>query len=151
MLANAYSGASPSVNTLNTFHGATGAAILGGFLGAFAIFYMFVIAVFIITIISMWKIFEKAGKPGWAAIIPIYNIIIMLEITKKPVWWIILLFIPFLNIIFGIVIAYNLAKVFGKGAGFTIGLILLPFIFYPILAFGESKYSVPTAPTPAVA
>lgn len=89
----------------------------------------------------MWVIFTKAGKPGWAAIIPIYNIIVLLEIVGKPLWWIILVII--LPFIFGIWMLNLLSKSFGKGVGFTIGLIFLGFIFFPILAFGDAKYNGP--------
>ncbi len=112
----------------------TGIAIFGGTFFivwlAFVIFYIYV----------MWRIFEKAGQPGWAAIIPIYNIYILLKIAKKPGWWLILMFIPLINIIIGIIVAIDIAKNFGKDVGFGIGLILLGFIFWPILAFDNSTY-----------
>jgi len=97
----------------------------------------------LIVIISHWKIYSKAGKPGWAAIIPIYNVIVMLEIVGKPVWWIILLLIPGPNVIFMIWTINLLSKSFGRGEGFTIGLLFLPFIFYPVLAFGNYSYLGP--------
>ena len=103
-----------------------------------------VVLIYIIMIILMvasyWKIFQKAGKPGWAAIIPIYNIIVYLQVVRKPVWWIILLLIPIVNIIFLIIITHRLSVVFGHGAEFTLGILILPFIFLPIIAFGDSKY-----------
>ncbi len=91
-------------------------------------------------IICQWKIFEKAGKPGWAAIIPIYNVIVLLQVAGKPEWWIILLIVPVANIIVAIITIIALAEKFDQGAGFGIGMILLPIIFYPILAFGDAKY-----------
>lgn len=97
----------------------------------------------VIAIISYWKIFEKAGKPGWAAIIPIYNIIVMLEIIGKPIWWIFLFFIPCVNFVFLIWATNLLSKSFGQSEGFTVGLLLLGFIFYPILAFGNYQYLGP--------
>ena len=97
--------------------------------------------IFVLYIASMWVIFTKAGKPGWAAIIPIYNIIVLLEIVGKPLWWIILVII--LPFIFGIWMLNLLSKSFGKGVGFTLGLIFLGFIFFPILAFGDAKYNGP--------
>jgi hypothetical protein len=97
----------------------------------------------IIQIIGLWKIFTKAGKPGWAAIIPIYNIIVWLEIIGKPVWWFLLLLIPCVNIVFFIIIINQLSKSFGQGVGFTIGLIFLSFIFYPLLGFGDYTYLGP--------
>jgi len=98
------------------------------------------LAVAALMIVSMWKIFTKAGKPGWASIIPIYNFVVMLQIAQKPEWWIILMFIPFVNIIIAIIIAVAIAEKFGKTSGFAIGMILLPIIFYPILAFGDARY-----------
>ncbi|MEA2042760.1 MAG: DUF5684 domain-containing protein, partial [Bacteroidota bacterium] len=96
-------------------------------------------------IASLWKIFEKAGKPGWASIIPIYNLIVLLEIVGKPVWWFILYLIPIVNIIFLIWTINLLSKSFGKDEGFTIGLILLGVVFYPILGFGDAEYKGPAA------
>lgn len=95
----------------------------------------------LVMIVAMWKIFTKAGHPGWASIIPIYNLIILLQIVQRPIWWIILFFIPFVSLIIAIIIALDLAQSFGKGAGFGLGLIFLPIIFYPILGFGDAVYS----------
>lgn len=99
-----------------------------------------VIVVFVIMIASMWRIFTKAGKPGWASIVPIYNIIVMIDIVKMPVWTIILVFIPFVNAVFMLVVIYNLGKVFGKEMGFILGMIFLSPIFYPILAWSDAAY-----------
>jgi len=96
--------------------------------------------VIIISIISMWKLFVKANRPGWASIIPIYNTIVFIEIAKRPVWWIILLFIPIVNIVIGIMTTSDFVRAYGKGTGFVIGAILLPIVFLPILAFGDSQY-----------
>jgi hypothetical protein len=112
----------------------TNASLFGGIFG---IIYLLV---FVLLIVSIWKIFTKAGKPGWAAIIPIYNVIVMLEIVGRPIWWIILLFIPIANLVVAILLAVDLAKAFGKGIGTAIGLILLPIIFYPILGLGSATY-----------
>jgi hypothetical protein len=97
-------------------------------------------AVLLLSIIGMWKVFVKAGKPGWAAIIPIYNIIVILEIVGKPIWWFILLLIPLVGFIVYIIVLVELAKRFGKGVGFAIGLLILPFIFFPMLGFGDAQY-----------
>ena len=94
----------------------------------------------VLTVAGQWKIFTKAGQPGWAAIIPIYNIIVLLEVAKQPLWMIILYFIPIGNIIATIIVNIELANRFNKSGGFAAGLILLPFIFYPILGFGYSEY-----------
>jgi hypothetical protein len=116
--------------------------------GAFGgMFCCFVYAVLIVVIFaSLWKIFEKAGQPGWAGIIPIYNTFVLVQIVGKPVWWFIMLLIPCVNIVFSIMLAIELAKVFNKGAGFAVGLILLPIVFYPILAFGDAQYTRPPMP-----
>lgn len=97
----------------------------------------------VFMIIAMWKVYEKAGKPGWAAIIPIYNMIVLLEIVGKPKWWILLFLIPFVNYVF-IIWTYNmLSKSFGKDEAFTVGLVLLNIVFFPILAFGDAEYKGP--------
>ena len=98
------------------------------------------LGVVVLVIVSIWKIFEKAGKPGWAAIVPFYNIIVLLEIVKKPIWWIVLILIPLVNIVVAIIVYVELAKAFGKSAGFGIGMIFLSFIFLPMLAFGDDQY-----------
>ncbi len=103
------------------------------------------ILLIILIIVSLWKIFEKAGKPGWAAIVPIYNLIVLLEIVGKPLWWIVLFLIPVVNIVFLIWVTNLLSKSFGKTEGFTVGLILLGFVFYPMLAFGDATYQGPSA------
>ena len=105
------------------------------------VFILFLIVVVIVVIASFWVTFEKAGKPGWASIIPIYNIIVLLEIAEKPVWYILLLFIPFVGgLIFGFMAYLPLAEKFGKSQGFGVGLVFLPFVFFPILAFGDAAY-----------
>jgi hypothetical protein len=105
-----------------------------------AILY-FALIVFLIA--SMWTVFTKAGQPGWAAIIPIYNIITLLKIVGKPWWWLFLYIIPIAGIVF-LVWTYNmLSKSFGKTEGFTVGLVFLGIVFLPILAFGDAKYLGP--------
>lgn len=102
--------------------------------------------IIVLMIASMWKVYEKAGKPGWAAIVPIYNIIVLLEIVKKPTWWVLLFFIPLVNLVIAIIVYIELAKAFGKDTGFAIGLLLLGFIFFPILGFGDAKYQDASVP-----
>ncbi len=101
------------------------------------------LALMVILIAAQWKIFEKAGKPGWAVLIPIYNTIVLLEIVGKPWWWILLFLIPGVNLIFSIWMLNLLSKSFGKGVGFTIGLLFLSIVFLPILGFGEAEYIGP--------
>jgi hypothetical protein len=98
------------------------------------------LAVMVIVIAAMWKVFQKAGQPGWAAIIPIYNIIVLLKIAGKPIWWIILFLIPLVNIVIAFIVALGVAQKFGKGTGFALGLFFLSPIFYPILAWGDAQY-----------
>ena len=99
----------------------------------------------VLLIVATWKVFTKAGQPGWASIIPIYNLYIWCKIVGRPGWWILLMLIPFVNIIVGIILCIDMAKSFGKGAGFGIGLALLGVIFIPILGFGSAQYQGPSA------
>jgi Family of unknown function (DUF5684) len=99
----------------------------------------------LLLIVAMWKVFTKAGRPGWAAIIPIYNIYVWCKIVGRPGWWVILMLIPLVNIIIGIIVCIDLAKSFGKGVGFGIGIALLGIIFLPILGFGSAQYQGPSA------
>jgi hypothetical protein len=102
------------------------------------------VALLVLMIASMWTIFTKAGQPGWAAIIPIYNIVVFMEIIRKPWWWLFLWMIPYIGIIWTIWGWNLMVKSFGKEEGFTIGVIFLGFIFIPILAFGDSQYIGPS-------
>jgi len=105
---------------------------------------LFSLGLIVLMVVSAWKTYEKANQPGWACIIPIYSTIVMLEIIGKPWWWLLLLiFLPGLNIIWAIWMLNLLSKSFGKGTGFTLGLIFLPFIFYPILGLGDVEYQGP--------
>ncbi|OJV55883.1 MAG: hypothetical protein BGO31_17500 [Bacteroidetes bacterium 43-16] len=110
-------------------------------IGIAIIFYLGVI---FLMIASMWKIFEKAGEKGWKAIIPIYNLVVLLQIVGKPDWWIVfMLLVPIANIVFMIWTYNMLSKSFGKDEGFTVGLILLGIVFFPVLAFGDAEYQGP--------
>ncbi len=110
------------------------------------IIVVFLIA--IITIAGLWKTFVKAGKPGWAAIIPIYNLIILIQIAEKPMWWIAIFLVggiipiagPIATLVFAIMLHMAVGRKFGKSEGFGVGLALLGFVFYPILGFGDSAY-----------
>jgi hypothetical protein len=112
------------------------------------VFWIVMCAIFIIEIAAMWKVFEKAGQPGWAAIVPIYNLVVLLQIAQKPIWWILLYFIPIVSLIVAIIVLHNISVNFGKGVGFTLGLLFLSPIFFPILAWGDAEYLGPTAGTP---
>lgn len=114
------------------------AGLFGGFFGACCglIFALLIIA-------GIWKVFTKAGKPGWASIIPFYNIWVMLEIVGRPGWWLILFFIPFVNILVGWLLFLELASAFGKSLVFGILMIFFPYIFMLILGFGDDQYVGP--------
>ena len=101
---------------------------------------LFMLAVVLVIIASVWKVFTKAGEPGWAAIVPIYNVITLAKVAGKEWWWGLLVLLPCIGIIMSIILSIAVAEKFGKGTGFGIGLGLLPFIFYPILGFGSAEY-----------
>lgn len=110
-------------------------------------FIVFLIALVVFFIVTMWKVFEKAGRPGWACIVPIYNTIVQLQVAKLSPWLVfvyLLTVIPIVGFIvaiaMNIIVSIRVANAFGKGAGFAVGLIFLPFIFFPILAFGDAEY-----------
>ena len=111
----------------------------GGGIGG-TVFMLLWLAIAVVVIAGLWKTFTKAGKPGWACIIPIYNVIVLLQIAGRPVWWIILLLIPLVNLVIAIMVCIDIAAAFGKGAGFGLGLAFLGPIFYPILGFGSAQY-----------
>lgn len=114
--------------------------------GGAAIFILVVeLALLILIIVGFWKVFEKAGHPGWAAIVPIYNMYILCKIAGRPAWWVILLLIPCVNLIVSAIVSIDVAKSFGKDVGYGIGLWLLSFIFYPMLGFGSAQYQGPSA------
>ncbi|MCY2932304.1 MAG: DUF5684 domain-containing protein [Planctomycetota bacterium] len=101
--------------------------------------------------VSLWKIAEKAGRQGWEGIVPIYNTYVLTQIVGLPILWFVLSLIPCVNIVAAIMIMLSLAKVFGKEPAFAIGLILLPFVFMPLLAFSDAKYTAPAPPAPPAA
>ena len=119
--------------------GAAGGA-MGGIIG---------LLIAVILIVAMWKVFSKAGQPGWAAIIPIFNIYILCKVAGRPGWWLLLMLIPFVNFIIAIILCIDIAKNFGKGAGFGLGLAFLGFIFFPILGFGSATYEGSATPVAA--
>jgi hypothetical protein len=105
-----------------------------------AIIGVIYLGVIVLSIAGMWKVFTKAGQPGWAVLIPFYNMYVLLKIVGRPGWWLILFFIPIVGLIVAVIVYYELSKSFGKGAGFFLGMFFLPFIFIPILGFGDSRY-----------
>ena len=115
----------------------------GGIVGAIG--GLVYLAIMVLMVASLWKIYDKAGEPGWAAIIPFYNVVVLLKIVGRPIWWLLLMMIPFVGFIIAILVMIDLAKSFGQGAGYGIGLVFLPFIFAPMLAFGDASYRGPVA------
>lgn len=110
-----------------------------GIMAVMGTFMIFMLIVSVFLIVCYWKIFVKAGRPGWACIVPIYGALVFLEIIGKPWWWLLLLMIPFVNIIFIILAMHQLSLSFGQGAGMTVLLLLM--IGFPILAFGSAQYT----------
>lgn len=117
--------------------------LIAGFFAFFAAIWLIALILIVISIIAMWKIFEKAGREGWKAIIPFYNMYVLTEICGLNGWLFLLCFIPGIGgLIWAIIVAINLAPAFGKETAFAVGLILLPFIFELILAFGDAQYQL---------
>ena len=114
------------------------------FAGCF--FFIIELAIIALMFVSLWKIFEKAKHPGWEGIVPIYNMYILTQIVGLPILWFILCLVPCVNIVASVMIMLALAKAFKKDQGFAIGLILLPIVFLPLLAFSDATYSAPTPP-----
>jgi hypothetical protein len=104
-----------------------------------------VLAVVVLMIAAMWRVFERAGEHGWAVLVPIYNLYILCRVAGMSPWWMLAAIIPFVNIIFMFANSIGVAQRFGKGVGYGIGLALLPFIFWPMLAWGDSAPAVRTA------
>jgi hypothetical protein len=98
------------------------------------------LAIIVLIIAGFWRVFTKAGEAGWKSIIPIWNILVLLRIAGRPLWWIILVIIPLVNIVVWLIVMLDVARNFGKGSGFGVGLWLLSFIFFPILGFGSATY-----------
>jgi hypothetical protein len=121
--------------------------------GSGFMFLLFWLIPVVIWIAALWIVFTKAGQPGWAAIVPIYNLWILVKASGKEQWWFVMFLIPIGNLIALFVIDIALAERFSKGAGFGVGMVFLPFIFYPILAWGSATYrpaGVPMTPAASV-
>lgn len=98
---------------------------------------LLILAFVLLVIISIWRVYERAGEPGWAVLIPIYNMYVLTKVARVSGWWVVAMFIPLVNIIALLVVSIGVASRFDRGAGFGIGLAFLPMIFYPILAWGD--------------
>jgi hypothetical protein len=98
------------------------------------------LAILVAVVGGTWLTFSKAGEPGWAAIVPIYNVYVMIEIGGNEWWYLLLLLVPVVNVFVTAKISIDLAKSFGRGVLFGLGLWLLPFVFFPVLGFGDARY-----------
>lgn len=119
---------------------ATTAALAAGSI----VYTLVVLAIAIVVLVGLWKVFEKAGKPGWAAIVPLYNCYCLFEMTFGTGWLFLLMFVPCVGAIMMIIMWVKLAMAFDKGVGFGIGILFLPFIFVPMLGFGDAQYVGPS-------
>ncbi len=122
-------------------------AAMAGIWAFISTYMILIVAIVALNIIATWRIFVKAGRPGWASIIPFYSQYVLFEMVGLKGWYIFLAFIPCVGsliiAVFSIISCINLAKCFGKGTGFGVGLIFLPFVFQLILAFDSSTYKKP--------
>lgn len=126
-------------------------AALAAMMGIMLTYGLVMLVIGIVSLVGMWKVYEKAGKPGWASIVPFYNYLVLVEIVGRPVWWFFLLFIPVVNAVIGVILLWDLTRSFGQSAGFFFGLLFLSFIFFPILGFGSSRYLGPAGAQPQYA
>ncbi|HYA68708.1 MAG TPA: DUF5684 domain-containing protein [Acidimicrobiales bacterium] len=117
------------------------------------LFFILFIVFYVVGCLPLMGVFGKADHPGWAAFVPIYNVLVLLKLVGRHWWWLLLFLIPFVGIIFEIIVLHDLSKSFGHGGGFTVGLFFLGWIFLMILWLGRSQYRGPgatfTAPPPA--
>ena len=117
---------------------AMGSGAEGGTAGMIIMVVWLVVCLTVLA--GIWKTFTKAGQPGWGVLVPIYNFYLMTKIAQRPAWWLILMFVPVVNLIVAVVLSMDIAKHFGKGSGFGVGLAFLGFVFYPILGFSSAQY-----------
>lgn len=103
-------------------------------------YVVFVLALVVVSLVGMWKVFTKAGKPGWAAIVPFYNAYCLCEISLGNGWLFLLCFVPCVGAVLAVILSFKLAQAFGKGVGFGFGLLFFNFIFMMILGFGDAEY-----------
>jgi len=124
--------------------------LIGLAAGGAALFMMVIwLGLLVLFIASGWKIFTKAGQPGWGALVPIYNALLLVRIVGRPDIWVLFCLIPLVNTVIGIILAIDLAKSFGKDIAYAIGLIILAPVFLPMLAFGSARYLGPSVAPPA--
>ncbi|MDE6847602.1 MAG: hypothetical protein K2J99_17780 [Lachnospiraceae bacterium] len=108
------------------------------------VYSLVMLAIAVVALIGLWKVFEKAGKPGWGAIVPFYNLYCLFEMSFGTGWLFLLMFVPCVGQIMLIIMWVKLAVAFDKGVGFGIGILFLPFIFLPMLGFGDARYVGPS-------
>jgi len=100
---------------------------------AFAAFYIF----------CYWRLFQKADQPGWFALIPLFNMLVVLKLIGRPWWWLLLMLIPPINVLVSVLMVFDVARVFGKRTGFAFGLLFFSGVFLPLLALGDAEYTAP--------
>jgi hypothetical protein len=133
--------AAPINRQLPTSLGSTNESNAASFISSiFTVLLLPIVLISILMIVSWWKIFVKAGREGWESLVPILNVVRILQISNVPLWAIILCFIPVANVVFPLWLGYALAKSFNKSVGYALGLIFLPVLFYPHLAFSDASY-----------
>lgn len=109
----------------------------------------FMATTILVVAVSLAKAFTKAGQPGWAAFVPVYNAFVLLKVVGRPWWWLLLYLVPFVNFAVGLMVAHDLSKSFGRSIHITLLLVLLPFVGYPLLAFSPKPYVGPAAASAA--
>lgn len=111
-------------------------------MGIFVFLYivLLLLCLWALLTVAMWKIFAKADQPGWASLVPFYNFYVLLKVVGRPGWWLALMFVPLVVVVIAVVVMIDLAKAFGKRGGFAVLLILVPFIGWPVLAWGDARY-----------
>lgn len=108
-----------------------------GFGAAFVLVFLGIV---VLMIASVWNVFAKADEPGWASLVPIYNTYVLLKIGGNPGWYLLLLFVPMLNFLIAIKACIDVARAFGLGLGWGLGLAFFPYVFFPLLGFGDYVY-----------
>lgn len=121
------------------------AAAAAGAASFLLVFWLIWLVATVVMVVALWKLFTKAGKPGWAAIVPIYNVAVMLEISGRPVWWLVLFLVPIFGTWIGIVMMLDFVRSYGKSMGFGVVSVFFPYVTLPIMAFDKSKYVGPAA------
>lgn len=101
---------------------------------------IFILVFLTMWIVGGWTMFQKAGQPGWACVIPIYNMIVLVRVARLPAWWVLLAIIPYIGWLFGLVVHVSVANRFGRGVLFGLCMGVLPFVFYPVIGLGNSRY-----------